>query len=111
MNPAFPFVPEQASSVAGEVDALFLFILGVTGVFALGIWIALFYFAIRYRRRAPDERPAEIHGSLVLELTWTIVPLTVIGCCMSYTAENEWCAEAGAVPRANAVPASRSQAL
>ena len=37
MNPAFPFVPEQASSVAGEVDALFLFILGVTGVFALGI--------------------------------------------------------------------------
>ncbi len=78
MNPAFPFVPEQASSVAGEVDALFLFILGFTGVFALGIWIALFYFAIRYRRRTPDERPAEIHGSLVLELTWTIVPFLLM---------------------------------
>jgi cytochrome c oxidase subunit 2 len=78
MNPAFPFFPEQASSVAGEVDALFLFILGVTGVFAIGIWVAMLYFAIRYRRRADDERPAEIHGSLVLELTWTIVPFLLM---------------------------------
>ena len=78
MNPAFPLAPERASSVAGEVDALFLFILGVTGLFALGIWIALFYFAIRYRRRSAADRPAEIHGSLVLELTWTIIPLLLM---------------------------------
>ena len=78
MTPAFPLAPEQASSVAGEVDALFLFILAVTGLFAIGIWIALFYFAIRYRRRSEDERPAEIHGSLVLELTWTIIPFLLM---------------------------------
>ena len=78
MTPAFPLAPEQASSVAGEVDALFLFILGVTGLFAVGIWIALFYFAIRYRRRSEDDRPAEIHGSLVLELTWTIIPFLLM---------------------------------
>ena len=78
MNPAFPLAPEQASSVAGEVDALFLFILAVTGLFAIGIWIALFYFAIRYRRRSEDDRPAEIHGSLVLELTWTIIPFLLM---------------------------------
>ena len=78
MNPAFPLAPEQASSVAGEVDALFLFILGVTGLFALGIWIVLFYFAIRYRRRSDADRPAEIHGSLVLELTWTIIPFLLM---------------------------------
>ena len=78
MTPAFPLAPEQASSVAGEVDALFLFILAVTGLFAIGIWIALFYFAIRYRRRSEDDRPAEIHGSLVLELTWTIIPFLLM---------------------------------
>jgi cytochrome c oxidase subunit 2 len=78
MNPAFPLAPEQASSVAGEVDALFLFILVVTGLFAIGIWIALFYFAIRYRRRSDADRPAEIHGSLVLELTWTIIPFLLM---------------------------------
>ncbi len=78
MSPAFPLAPERASSVAGEVDALFLFILGVTGLVALGIWIALFYFAIRYRRRSDDERPAEIHGSLALELAWTVIPFLLM---------------------------------
>ncbi len=78
MNPAFPFAPERASSLAGEVDTLFLFILGVTGLFAVGVWIALLFFAIRYRRRSDEDRPPEIHGSLVLELTWTIVPLLLM---------------------------------
>jgi cytochrome c oxidase subunit II len=78
MNPAFPFAPERASSVAGEVDALFLFILGITALFAAGVWIALLFFAIRYRRRSDDDRPAEIHGSLPLELTWTLIPLAIM---------------------------------
>jgi len=78
MNPVFPLAPERASSIAGEVDALFLFILGVTALFAAGVWIALLYFAIRYRRRSNDDRPAEIHGSLALELTWTLIPLAIM---------------------------------
>jgi len=78
MSPAMPFLPERAASFAGEVDALFLFILSVTGVFALGIWVALIFLAVRYRRRSEADRPAEIHGSLVLELTWTIIPLLLM---------------------------------
>jgi cytochrome c oxidase subunit 2 len=78
MSPAFPFLPVRASSVAGEVDALFLFILGVTGVAALGVWVVMLYFAIHYRRRSDDDRPAEIHGSLTLELTWTIIPFLLM---------------------------------
>ena len=72
---AFPLVPERASSLAGEVDAVFLFILGVTGFFAVAIWIALLWFAVRYRRRSAADRPGAIEGSLALELTWTLVPL------------------------------------
>ena len=79
MSPAFPLAPERASSVAPEVDALFLFILGVTGIVALGIWVVMLYFAIRYRRRSADDRPPVIHGSLALELTWTIIPLLLMG--------------------------------
>jgi cytochrome c oxidase subunit 2 len=78
MNPAFPLVPEQAASAAGEVDALFLFILGVTGAFAVAIWAALIFLAVRYRRRSPGDRPPEIHGSIALELTWTIVPFLLM---------------------------------
>ena len=78
MKPAFPLVPEQAASGAGEVDALFLFILVVTGLFAVGVWVAMLFFAVRYRRRSQADRPQEIHGSLLLELTWTIVPLLLM---------------------------------
>jgi cytochrome c oxidase subunit 2 len=76
--PAFPLAPERASSLAGEVDALFLFILGVTGFFAVAIWVALLWFAIRFRRRSAADRPEPIHGSLALELTWTVVPLVLM---------------------------------
>jgi cytochrome c oxidase subunit 2 len=78
VSPAMPFLPERAASVAGEVDALFFFILGITGLFTVVIWVTLLYFAIKYRRRSDDDRPAEIHGSLALELTWTIIPAAIM---------------------------------
>ena len=71
-------MPERAASFAGEVDALFFFILGISGLFTIGIWVTLLYFGIRYRRRSDDDRPKEIYGSLALELTWTIIPLAIM---------------------------------
>ena len=73
-----PLLPERASSFAGEVDALFLFIVAVTVFFTVAVSIAAVYFAVKYRRRSDADRPAEIHGSLLLELTWTLVPLGIV---------------------------------
>lgn len=78
MSPTFPLLPERASAIAGEVDALFFFIVAVTVFFTVGISIAILFFAVKYRRRSDDDRPAEIHGSLALELTWTLVPLGIV---------------------------------
>jgi cytochrome c oxidase subunit II len=78
VKPSFPLLPERASAIAGEVDALFLFITAVTVVFTVGILIALLFFAIKYRRRSDADRPEEIHGSLALELTWTLIPLGLV---------------------------------
>src|SRR6195256_2063280 len=72
-----PLFPEQASTMAGRVDALYLFLIGVSGFFSLLIAGLIVYFAIRYRRRAPDSIGASIHGGLVLELAWTIIPLVI----------------------------------
>ncbi|MGH7821577.1 MAG: cytochrome c oxidase subunit II, partial [Candidatus Binatia bacterium] len=47
----------------------------VSGVFSIGIAVALVVFAVRYRRRSEDEVPAAIHGSLALELVWSVIPL------------------------------------
>jgi cytochrome c oxidase subunit 2 len=78
MSPSFPLLPERASAFAGEVDALFFFIVAVTIVFTVGISIALVFFAVKYRRRSDADRPPEIHGSLVLEITWTVIPLLIV---------------------------------
>lgn len=73
----FPIFPSQASSYAGEVDLLYFFIVAVTVFFTVTISLAVLFLAIRFRRRHKDEVGAPIHGSLVLELTWTIIPLII----------------------------------
>ena len=62
--------------MAGNVDALFIFLLIMTGMVTLLIFSCMLYFAARYRYRA--NVPAEqIEGSTPLELTWSIIPLGV----------------------------------
>ncbi len=60
------------------MDALFFFIVAVTVFFTVAVSIAAVYFAVKYRRRSDADRPAEIHGSLLLELTWTLIPLGIV---------------------------------
>jgi cytochrome c oxidase subunit II len=72
----FPLWPDRASSTAGNVDALFIFLLIVSGLMTLLIFIAVVYFAARYRHRK-GILAEQIEGSTPLELTWSIIPLFV----------------------------------
>ncbi len=74
---ALRLLPEQASTIAGQVDALFLFLVAVTVFFAGLIFLLVGLFALKYRRRREDERPKAIHGSLALEAFWTVIPLGI----------------------------------
>ena len=74
MSTSFPLFPPNASSVATEMDLLYLFIIAVSAFFVVLVAALVVVFAIKYRRRHPDEVGADIHGSLALELTWTIIP-------------------------------------
>jgi cytochrome c oxidase subunit II len=77
MLPNFPLFPQQASTVAASVDALYFFMVAVTAFFSVLIAAAVIIFAIRFRRRAEAEVGHPSHGSLVLELTWTVIPLGI----------------------------------
>lgn len=70
-----PGLGEQASSIAWDYDLLFWVLTAVCVLASVLIILALVTFAIRFRRRSPDEVPVQIEGALRLELTWTIVPL------------------------------------
>ncbi len=74
----FPLFPQQASSVAGRVDALYFFLVAVAGFFATVISLAVIVFAVRYRRRKADEVGAHIHGSTALEIAWSVIPLGIV---------------------------------
>jgi len=76
----FPLFPPQASTYAGREDALFFFLVAVAAFFASLIFFLVVVFAVRYRRRASDERTRAIREPLALEMAWTLIPfgLTVI---------------------------------
>ena len=73
----FPFFPEQASAQAAQVDGIYFFMLAVTAFFSLLIATLVVLFAIKYRRRHDSEVGAAIHGSLALELLWTVIPFLI----------------------------------
>ncbi len=77
MNKVFALFPERASTLAGEVDALFMFLVAITLFFTVGISLVVVGLAIRYRRRKADEQPVQIEGSLMLEIAWSVIPLLI----------------------------------
>src|SRR5262249_26635352 len=76
MFESFPLWPQRASSIAGQVDALYVFLVLLSLFMTLAIFTMILYFAIRYRRR-PGVHAEQIEGSRQLEITWSIAPLGV----------------------------------
>ncbi len=76
-NSWVPLFPEQASTFAWQVDYLYFYLILVSVVFSIPIVVAIFYFFIKYREKEKYAIPDEIHGSIVLETTWSIIPFVV----------------------------------
>jgi cytochrome c oxidase subunit 2 len=69
-----PLFPVQASNFAPEVDHLLFYLLAVSVCFTVVIFAAIFFFAIRYRRKAPGEVPHAVHTGIALEIAWMVIP-------------------------------------
>lgn len=72
-----PFFPEQASSFAWQVDALYAYLIVVSIAFSIPVVAAIIFFAIKYRETEKFATPDEMHGSMVLEVVWSIIPFVV----------------------------------
>lgn len=73
----FPLLPDRASTIAGEVDALYFFLVGVSLFFSLVIVIGLVYSAVRYRKGSLASRAGAKDEHLGLELAWSLIPLAI----------------------------------
>jgi cytochrome c oxidase subunit 2 len=77
MFSGIPLFPEQASTLAPRVDNLYFFIVAVTAFFAIAVTVVVIVFAVKYRTDDPLAVGAQIHGSIPLELAWSIIPFII----------------------------------
>jgi cytochrome c oxidase subunit 2 len=77
MSKYLPLWPDQASTMAGQVDALYIYLLLVSGIMTALIFITVTVLAIKYRR-IPGRRATPIEGSTFLEIGWSILPFFVM---------------------------------
>jgi cytochrome c oxidase subunit 2 len=73
------WMPPRASTVSGDVDGLFHFVLWITVIFSVLIGALMIAFVIKYRHRPGRDKadPAPAHNT-ALELTWTVVPTVIV---------------------------------
>jgi cytochrome c oxidase subunit 2 len=67
-----------ATGISGRiVDNVFLYILAICIFLLALITFFMVYFVIRYRREKHPQ-PADIEGSIWLEITWTVIPTLIV---------------------------------
>ena len=78
----YPDNPQSTFGVSGPVAQsqlnLLYWILGAALFVFVVVGAILMYITIRYRRRAGDGDPEQIHGNTPLEIGWTIAPSLVL---------------------------------
>ena len=77
MFSGFSLFPAQASTLAPEIDNLYLGIIAITAFFSVVVVIFVVYFAIKYRDDTGDKVGAPITGSVPLELGWSLIPFFI----------------------------------
>src|SRR5260370_13055149 len=67
------------STPAQSIFELSLFVMGITACIFVVVGSLLVYSIVRFRKRSADDgrEPAQVYGSLQVELAWTIIPVLI----------------------------------
>ena len=71
-------LPAEASTLARDIDDLYVFITLVSAFFFVLIAGLIGFFVLRYRRKGPNEQTPHITHHLGLELAWSVIPLVIL---------------------------------
>ena len=77
---ATPSIWAPASTPAHEIYGLSLFVLLITGAIFAVVGGLLAFVMIKFRARESDagHEPAQIYGSVQVELAWTVIPVLIV---------------------------------
>jgi cytochrome c oxidase subunit 2 len=78
MRSRLALFPDVASTMAARVDLFYFVLVGITAFFTILIFALFVFFMVKYRRRDPNSIGARIHGGMILEVTWSVVPLFIV---------------------------------
>ncbi len=67
----------NASNFVHNVDIAFLFILGVSIFFLVGLTALMIFFIVKYRK-SKHPKAIQVKDSTALEITWTTIPLILV---------------------------------
>lgn len=59
------------------VDFIMIYIVAISVVLLLGITAAMVYFVFKYHRKK-GHQPVDIHGNLLLEIIWIVIPTLLV---------------------------------
>lgn len=68
---------DDVSNFVNSVDATFLFTLIVSAFFVVLITVLMIFFVIKYSRKR-HPRGTNIHGNMLLEITWIAIPTVLV---------------------------------
>ncbi|MGB7265490.1 MAG: cytochrome c oxidase subunit II [Terracidiphilus sp.] len=75
-----PSILAPASTPAREIYGLSLFVLLITGAIFAVVAGLLIFVIIKFRARQSDDQnePAQVYGSVQVELAWTVIPVLIV---------------------------------
>jgi cytochrome c oxidase subunit II len=76
-NSWIPLFPEQASTFAWQIDALYFYLILISVFFTVIIVLGIAVFAVMFREKEKFATPEEIHGSMALEIAWSFIPFVI----------------------------------
>lgn len=85
---AIPSIFDPRATPADSIRHLSYFVLSVTGLIFLVVFILLVYAVVKFRRKSgdPGHEPAQVYGSTQIELAWTVIPVLIVVILFAATA-------------------------
>jgi cytochrome c oxidase subunit II len=72
-------LPDPVTEEGKRTESLYQPVLAVSFVVFFAVTSGIIWAMLRYKRQSEDEAlPVQVHGSSVLEATWTIIPIIIL---------------------------------
>ena len=70
-------MPEGVTTTSHEVYDLHMLVLGVCTLIAIGVYAAMVYAIVKFRKSA-GAKPAKFSHNMTIEVVWTVIPFLIL---------------------------------